>query len=317
MASKSHLITPTKYSLGKYSSSNFHCFIKSNKPTLNNMWLVHIPKLATFRACRFLSFHPHIGLLSIAHHHLWQWHKHVASPRYLRRLLQRRAICAASLPLVSHEHPKPGFKVNASRRGVRTAPPGWGPRYPHNPPSTMLLTCLPCRIVQAHSSHLQTRSRLVYEDIATVMPPFLRRLTRRWQWWWPHDYSRNHTYLHALSWTLKNGRCSPKSDSWTAADMHSQRHSIFFTSDGVNNVACWPPQPLGTRSTLCCCFMSSNNVNVGEATAPHPQLQYCQMADSLPVLTDGPFCCTATRQPSQCELLIPQPLPTTDHSTSQ
>ena len=61
------------------------------------------------------------------------------------------------------------------------------------------------------------------------------------------------------------------------------------------------------------CFTSSNGVNVGETATPHPHLQCCQMTDSLPALTDGPFCCTATWHPSQYELLILQLLSTTNY----
>ena len=170
-------------------TSNFHCFFKSNKPTLSNMWLVHILKLASFRAYPFLSFHPHIGLLSIAHHHLRQWHKHVVSPRYLWRLLQCRTICATSLPSVSHEHPWPRFEVNASWCGVRTAPRGRGPRYPHNPPSTMLLTCLPSlqdspsaffilvdmllSSLWGHCHHNASLSLSTHKAVAVVMAPWL------------------------------------------------------------------------------------------------------------------------------------------------
>lgn len=77
----------------------------------------------------------------------------------------------------------------------------------------------------------------------------------------------------------ENRQYSPKSASSTAADTHSRRRSIAFTSDSANDAACLPPQPLQIRSTPCCCLVSLNGVNVGEIATPHLYLQPRQTTD--------------------------------------
>ena len=111
----------------------------------------------------------------------------------------------------------------------------------------------------------------------------------------------------------ENGRYNPKSAS-TAADTHSRRHSIAFTSDSANDAACLRPQPLQIRSTPCCCLMSLNDANVGETATPHLYFQPRQMTDIISARVDRrsfSLLCDTDRGVSH--LYHSLPWPTTDH----
>ena len=84
---------------------------------------------------------------------------------------------------------------------VRTAPQGWGPRYPHNPPPMILLTYSLSFLQDSASMFFTCKCPcLVYKDIATTMPPSLHHPTSWRQWCWPHDY---HCPLFSTSFIMK------------------------------------------------------------------------------------------------------------------
>jgi len=130
-----------------------------------------------------------------------------------------------------------------------------------------------------------------------------------------HDHPRNLCMPYR-----KHGRCNPNCASSTAADMHSRCRPIVFTSDGADDAACPPPQPLWNG--LCraaASHLRTVSTFIGERPPHHIHTPNVYKRLTLsqkkfpPALADGHFRCTATRHPLQCELLIPLPLSTTDH----